>query len=105
MLDVPTRKRWKNEATLSDCDHTYVGGTRLDEAVLDKNGPPKSVSRASSSSQHTQPPQVSIPLPAGSSLDVFVQRKYSRSLWSGREGTVNVEQLAIEYYESLGYRA
>ena len=58
MLGVPTGKRWKIEATLSDCNHTYVEGIRLDEAVLDKFGHQKS---AATSSQHTQPSTVSIP--------------------------------------------
>ena len=38
-------------------------------------------------------------------LDTPVQSQSGRSLWSGKEMTVNVEQLAIEYYESLGYQA
>lgn len=58
MLGVPTGKRWKNEATLSDCDHIYVEGIRLDEVALDKFGHQKS---AATSSQYTQPSMVSIP--------------------------------------------
>ena len=61
MLGVPTGEKWRNEATLSDCDHIYVEGIRLDEVALDKVGHPKSASRAVSSSQHTQTPTVSIP--------------------------------------------
>jgi hypothetical protein len=36
---------------------------------------------------------------------ILLQKKYGRSLWSGREEPVNVEEFAIEYYESLGYQA
>ena len=60
MLGVPTEKRWENEATLSDCDHIYVEGIRLDEVVLDKFGHLKSAPQAASSSHHTQTSIVSI---------------------------------------------
>lgn len=61
MLDVPTRERWKNEATLNGCDHVYVEGIRSDEVALDKFGHPKSASHAADSSEWTQVPTVSIP--------------------------------------------
>ena len=105
MLSVPVGERWRNEATLNDCDHVYVEGIRLDEVTPDKSGHFQSASRAASSSQRTQELTVSIPILVNPALDAPVQTHPSRSLWSGKEMTVNVEQLAIEYYESLGYQA
>ena len=61
MLGVPSEERWKNEATLADCDHVYVEGIRVDEVVLDKFSYPKSGSQAASSIQHAQTSTVSIP--------------------------------------------
>ena len=61
MLSVPVGERWRNEATLNDCDHVYVEGIRLDEVTLDKFGHFKSASRAASSGQRTQELTVSIP--------------------------------------------
>ena len=60
MLSVPVGERWRNEATLNDCDHVYVEGIRLDEVTLDKFGHFEAVSRAASS-QRTQTSTVSIP--------------------------------------------